>query len=255
MRSLLNVLLGAPSRLIARSTWPLGLAKSASVGVRPLSCSHTSFQAASPIYSVEDRQTTKHILSRKTFLIDYYKHLNDNSEIMLFVHHNNLMKNDTIRIRSDLQKAGVKLTYVRNNLYNVYLRSEHEEDPALDVNTKKNKNRTHPLSKLLTGPTAVISISKCEPAVVEQVMKILKKAGEKLFLVGARIESSIYTVKQVDEFKSLPNKEQMQSQLAGLLTILGGAGLVRTLESAGTSLYLTLGQREKDLGGDDEPKE
>ena len=77
-------------------------------------------------------------------------------------------------------------------------------------------------------------------------MKILKQAGEKLILIGARIETSIYNIDDLDKFKSLPNKEQMQSQLAGLLTVLGGAGLVRTLESNGTMLYLTLEQRRKD---------
>lgn len=195
------------------------------------------------------RKTTKHVLLRKTFLVDYYKHLNDTNEIVLYAHHNNLLKNDTLRVRADLQKLGAKLTYVRNNLYNVYLRSAHEADPALHKNTLKNKLNVHPLALLLNGPTAVITIPLCDPTVVAQVMKVLKQAGEKLFLIGARIESSVYNVSQVDEFKTLPTKDQLQGQLAGLLTVLGGAGLVRTLESTGSMLYLTMGQREKDLGG------
>ncbi|EEQ39922.1 hypothetical protein CLUG_04050 [Clavispora lusitaniae ATCC 42720] len=153
------------------------------------------------------------------------------------------------------RKLGVKMTYIRNRLYDVYLRSSHEEDPALHKNTLKNKKVQHPLSVLLNGPTAVITIPKCEPSVVEQVMKILKQAGEKLILIGARIETSIYNIDDLDKFKSLPNKEQMQSQLAGLLTVLGGAGLVRTLESNGTMLYLTLEQRRKDQDPSSEEQE
>ncbi|OBA22385.1 hypothetical protein METBIDRAFT_39023 [Metschnikowia bicuspidata var. bicuspidata NRRL YB-4993] len=198
------------------------------------------------------RKTTKHVLSRKTFLVDYYKYLNDNNEIVLYAHHNNLLKNDTLKVRADLKKLGAKLTYVRNNLYGVYLRSENEADPALHKNTLKNKKKNHPLEQLLNGPTAVITIPLCDPAGVALVMKVLKQAGEKLFLIGARIETGVYSAAQVEEFKTLPSKDELRGQLAGLLSVLGGAGLVRTLESAGTGLYLTLGQREKDLGGDDD---
>lgn len=218
--------------------------------IRPGFPALTKFFSTSSVSSqaaAEPRKTTKHVLSRKTFLVDYYKHLNDTNDIVLYVHHNNLVKNDNLKVRSEFQKLGVKLTYLRNSLYNVYLRSAHEADPALHKNTLKNKKVVHPLSPLLNGPTAVITIPKCEPAVVEQVLKTLKQAGEKLFLVGARIETSVYNIDQVNEFKNLPNKEQLQSQLAGLLTVLGGAGLVRTLESNGTLLYLTLDQRRKDL--------
>lgn len=211
---------------------------------------YTSLEASSESLGVDlNRKTTKHVLLRKTFLVDYYKHLNDNNEIVLYAHHNNLLKNDTLRVRADLKKAGAQLTYVRNNLYNVYLRSAHEEDPALHKNTLRNKKVQHPLALLLNGPTAVITIPLCDPSVVAQVLKVLKSAGEKLFLIGGRIEASVYSVSQVDEFKTLPTKDQLQGQLAGLLTVLGGAGLVRTLESTGSMLYLTMGQREKDLGG------
>lgn len=198
------------------------------------------------------RKTTKHVLSRKTFLVDYYKHLNDTNEIVLYVHHNNLIKQDNLKVRGDFEKLGVKMTYVRNRLYNVYLRSAHEADPALHVNTLKNKGVEHPLAVLLNGPTAVITIPKCDPSVVEQVLKVLKQASEKLILIGARVETSVFDVAQVDAFKTLPNKEQLQAQLAGLLTILGGAGLVRTLELTGTMLYLTLDQRRKDLDPEEE---
>lgn len=195
----------------------------------------------------QTRKTTKHVLSRKTFLVDYYKYLNDNNAIVLYVHHNNLAKNDNLKVRDELNKAGAKLTYLRNSIYNVYLRSADEEDPALHKNTLKNKAVVHPLSPLLNGPTAIITVPLCEPSVVESVLKVLKQAGEKLFLVGARVEGSVFNVDEVDQFKKLPNREQLQGQLAGLLTVLGGAGLVHTLESAGTHLYLTMEQRRKDL--------
>lgn len=204
-----------------------------------------------PYAKLEKRKTAKDILSRKTFLIDYYKYLNDTNEILLFVHHNNINKTDNQRIRSDLKKHGAKLNIIRNNLYEVYLKSEHESDPASTVATLKNRKVKHPLAPLLNGPTALITIPNCDPVATSQVLKIINGAQERLILMGAKIESRIFDSDQVNAFKSLPSKEQLQSQLAGLLTVLGGAGLVRTLESTSNVLYLTLEERRKDMDSND----
>lgn len=177
--------------------------------------------------------------------------MNDTNEIILYIHHNNLVKTDTLRIRTELQKLGVQLLYLRNNIYNVYLRSANEDDPALLSVSKRNRDVKHPLSVLLNGPTAAIAIKKCDPRAVDSVLKVLKLANDKLMLMGARVETSVYNSKDVNQFKDLPTKEELQAQLAGLLAYLGGAGLVRTLETNGTALYLTLEQRSKDM----EPKD
>lgn len=195
---------------------------------------------------LEGRNTSKHVLSRKTFLIDYYKHLNDNNAIVLYVHHNNMTKNENKRIRSDLNKIGAKLNIIRNGIYKVYLRSENEADPADKVVSEKNRHVDHPLFPLLNGPTGIITIPENDPSLVASTLKVLKQAQEKLILVGAKIEKSTFDIDQVDEFKGLPTKDQLQGQLAGLLTVLGGAGLVHTLQSNQQTLYLSLKQSIKD---------
>lgn len=230
------------------------------IAYRGLSTSSKLLQVQNEVQNDPDaaflqRKTTKHPLSRKTFLMDYYKYLNDNNQIVLYLHHNNLVKNDTIKVRSELKKLGVSMTYLRNAIYKVYLRSAEEEDPALHKNTLKNKKVEHPLAPLLNGPSAIITIKECDPPLVEKVVKLLKSQNEKLFLLGARIEGNGYNVTDVDQFKQLPSKEQLQGQLAGVLTVLGGAGLVRTLESAGTHLYLTVEQRRKDLDPEEQKDE
>jgi large subunit ribosomal protein L10 len=208
---------------------------------------YVNYSTESPIYNIETRSTGKPLLSRKTFLMDYYKYLNDNNDIVLYVHHNNIAKNDNKKLRAELKAAGAQFNVITNSIYNVYLRSENEVDPATAESTTKNKDVVHPLSALLSGPTALITIPKSEPSVVTQVLKTIKGLQEKLFVVGARIETSIYDIEDVQKFKDLPNKDQLQGQLAGLLTILGGAGLVRTLEASSNVLYLTMEQRRKDL--------
>lgn len=206
-----------------------------------------SNELATSSLSLDERKSAKDPNSRKTFLVDYYKYLNDTNEIVLFAHHNNITKNDNLKIRSDLKKHGAKLNIIRNNLYEVYLRSEHESDPADAIISKKNKNVKHPLAPLLVGPTAVITIPKCEPAIVQQVLKVLKTAQERLILIGAKIETSFFDIDDVNKFKDLPSRDQLQGQLAGLLSVLGGAGLVQTLEASTKHLYLTLDQHRKDI--------
>lgn len=208
--------------------------------------------SAGAYMQTEGRKTYKDVFSRKTFLIDYYKHLNDNNDIVLYCHHNNINKVDNAKIRTDLKSAGAQLNHISNNLYRVYLRNAAAEDPALvpPPKTELAVANTHPLHPLLKGPTAIITIPSTDPLIVKLVLKVLKAANEKLFLIGARVEALVYDVKAVDEFKELPTKEQLHGQLAGLLTVLGGAGLVRTLESAGTHLYLTLDTRKSDMEGE-----
>lgn len=194
------------------------------------------------IEEFKQRSTAKSIHSKKTFLIDYYKYLNDTNEIILYVHHNNLNKAENKKLRSDLNKINAKLVVLRTSLYKVYLRSENESDPADQEISQKNKDVQHPAFPLLNGPTGVICIPSNDPSIVAQVLKILKSAQEKLILVGAKIEKSTFNIQQVDQFKDLPTQDQLQAQLAGLLTVLSGAGLVQTLSSNQTALYLSLKQ-------------
>ncbi|KAI5955054.1 hypothetical protein KGF54_001615 [Candida jiufengensis] len=199
------------------------------------------------------RKTEKPLFSRRTYLIDLYKYLNDSNEILLFIHHNNLNKNENTKFRQDLKKHDSKLTMIKNSIYKTYLRSSNEIDPALIGNNKKNHKNTHKIDSLFVGPTAIISIPKCEPSIVLQISKLIKSMNEKIIIIGAKIDqNSFLDSKEIDEFKNLPNKETLQSQLVGLLTMLGGAGLVRTLETPGNMLYLTMEAREKDLNPNSE---
>ncbi|ODV95589.1 hypothetical protein PACTADRAFT_50289 [Pachysolen tannophilus NRRL Y-2460] len=205
------------------------------------------------------RNTVKPENSRKTFLIDYYKNLYENNEIVLFLHRNNLVKQDITRLRSVIDEAGGKLTIIRNSLFNVYLSASESnvEDPAskeAQAFIKKNKTR-HQLSSLLRGPTALVTIKQCNPQVVKQVLKVIKSANEKLFLVGAKVEQKVFDISEVDQFKELPTKEQLQAQLTGILTMLSGYGIVKTLQTNSSMLYLSLDSHKHALEEKEKEKE
>ncbi|QLL34815.1 hypothetical protein HG536_0H01900 [Torulaspora globosa] len=185
------------------------------------------------------RVTVKPADSRKTFLIDSYKHLMEANPVVLFVHYNNLLKNEDQHYRSLVKQNGGKLTMLRNGVFGAYLKNSHAADPCGPI-SRKERNRNHPLLPLFKGPTAAISFPETSPASVAKILKVLEKAQDKLFVVGAKVEAEVYDVASLNQFKTLPGKTELQAQLVGLLNVLGGAGLVRTLEAGSQTLYLTL---------------
>ena len=185
------------------------------------------------------RVTVKPLDSRKTFLMDSYKYLMESNPVVLFVHYNNLLKQEDDHFRSQIKQNGGKMSMLRNHVFNAYLKVSHLPDPCAPVKNKF-KNESHPLLPLFKGPTAAITFAETDPVSVSKVLKLLEKAQDKLFVVGAKVETEIYDIAQLDHFKSLPSKTQLQSQLLGLLHVLSGAGLVDTLERGSQTLYLTL---------------
>lgn len=138
---------------------------------------------------------------------------------------------------------------LNSGMYRRFLTSSHEPDPAAPGVLQKNKQATHPLLPLFVGPTALIAVPSCDTSVVKALIKICKQSNEKLILLGAKIEQQIMDLDGINRVKDLPSKHELQGQLAGVLTVLGGAGLVRTLESSPSMLYLTLQAREGDMKG------
>lgn len=188
---------------------------------------------------VFERGTLKPLDSRKTFLVDSYKHLMEANPVVVFLHYNNLLKHEDHHYRAQIKQLGGKLTVLRNNLFKVYLKNAHLSDPCVPIKSK-DQNRTHPLLPLFKGPTAAITFQDTNPKDVANVLKLLERAQDKLFVVGAKVETESYDLAQLHQYKALPGKPALQGQLLGLLHTLSGAGLVKTLESASQSLYLTL---------------
>lgn len=201
----------------------------------------------------DGRDTVKSLNSRKTFLIDSYKQLMDSNPVVLFVHYNNLMKNEDHHYRSQIKKFGGSLTVLRNNLFSVYLRNSAFPDPCA-ATKRREQNLSHPLLPLFKGPTAAISFPETNPQSVAKILKLLEKSQDRLFVVGAKVEADVYNINQLSHFKNLPDKQGLQSQLLGLLHVLSGAGLVRTLEAGSQTLYLTLQSHHDNNSKNDDQK-
>ncbi|CDK26950.1 unnamed protein product [Kuraishia capsulata CBS 1993] len=236
------------SRILSwRPVRPLGLHKShwfSTTSILAKQTSSASVSSSSPPVSF-----FKNPDGRKTFLINAYKHFFETNELILFVHWNNLLKEDEFRYRNAIKNAGGDLRMVRNKLLRVYLRAQDQENPA-SWDAHKYIKRTkpkHALEPLLKGPTAMILIKESDPEIVKKILKVLKPAREQLFVIGALVGKDVLDVTQIDKFKDLPTKSQLQSQLVGLLTMAGGAGVTKTLQAASQTLFLNLKEHEKTL--------
>lgn len=195
----------------------------------------------------QTRITVKPLASRKTYLVDSYAHLLKSSPVVLVVHHNNLVKADNNNLRGLIKKAGGQLTITRSRLFKVALRAKDHEDPASKDAQLTLKREKHPLAPLFAGPSAVITFPELDPKKVEAVVNVIDKSKGNLTLLGSLIDNQVLSVPEVNKFKSLPTLPELRSQLVGVLSILGGAGLVQTLEASGKVLYLTMDERRKQL--------
>jgi large subunit ribosomal protein L10 len=196
------------------------------------------------------RQTLKNPSSRKTYLIDSYVDLIRNNPILLIVHNNSLLKAEDETLRAQIKKQGGKLVVTRSALFNAALRGLQHADPASKAANSLYRNKKHPLGPLFKGPTAVVAVPDLDPKKVDGIVKVLDKTKERLILLGGQVDGTVLDRAGVDKFKTMPPIEQLRAELAGVLTVLSGAGLVQTLEASSKLLYLTVESHKKRLEED-----
>lgn len=191
------------------------------------------------------RDSFKALGSRKTYLVDTYVHLLRSSPVVLALHNSTLLKRDDNQLRQDIQKTGGQLTVVRSGLMRVALRGLGHADPASTEAHRLYARKTHPLSKFFKGPSAIVTLPSLEPSAVDKICAIIEKSGNKLVLLGGQVDGGALSRGQVEEFRKMPGLAELRAQLAGVLTVLGGAGLVQTLQASPQKLYLTLRQHSE----------
>ncbi|PRT55178.1 54S ribosomal protein L11, mitochondrial [Wickerhamiella sorbophila] len=202
-----------------------------------------SVAAAAPESVV--RQTLKPLDSRKTYLVDQYTHLLRSNAVMLILHNPTLLKAENQQLRNDIRKAGGTLTVVRSRVFKATLRGIDHADPASVEAHKEFARAKNPLMDLFDGPSAVVTIPNLDPKAVDKVVSLIDKT--RMVVLGGRVDGSQISVSQVQNLRKMPSLEELRAQLAGVLTVLGGAGLVNTLQASSNMLYLTLDQHRKTL--------
>lgn len=227
----------------------------ASRGVFFRAASTAAITAKKEDFELHGRRTVKPMNSRKTFLIDYYKNMMETNPVVIFVHYNNLIKTEDHYFRHQIKNTNGKLHKLRNSLFQVYLKRSELKDPCAPIEEDIKLLENHPLLPLFCGPTAAITFKNINPSDIASLIKVLNLAKDKLFIIGAKVDTDVLDVKQVSNFSKLPSLPQLQAQLVSLLQMSGGVNLVQTLEFASQKLYLTLKSHEDNVNKPQETEE
>lgn len=202
------------------------------------------------------RNTFKAADSRKTYLMDTYTHLWRENSIVLLAHHNNMLSTENESIRKQIKKINAKnennnigFRKLKSSLFKYFLRASEHPDPASKAafRSVKRKHPKHPLENLCRGPTAAIFIKDLDPKLVKDVAKLVAQQKETLFIMGGKVGDEYMTLNDIENFKNLKSLPELRAELVGLLTMASGGGVVKTLETATSSLAMTLESRKNEL--------
>ncbi|RMD41119.1 hypothetical protein DV735_g3974, partial [Chaetothyriales sp. CBS 134920] len=249
---------------------------------------------------------------RKSQLLRSYVSLLQTTPLLVIFQHNNLKAQEWVGIRRELERAlqkvdeqlaaqnpdaqplsqSIKLQVVKPTIFEVGLRLADYYEPGRSQASADSLNHalseaaykavlglkgTHPLTPLLTGATALLTLPAVSPQYLRAALSILaptpgassafaapsRKAVpsyydplvqdgvKKLMLLGARADGRVLDLDGTRWVAGIDGGiDGLRAQLVSLLQH-AGIGLARTLESAGQHLWFTMESRRRDM----EPKE
>ncbi len=191
---------------------------------------------------------------RKTYLIDLYSEYLRSTPVILFAQNNAISKTDSRNLRHELLKSDARLKILRGAIFKKALKTYKELDPASELahfNTRKDISLLN-IRHLISGPSSVILFKEINPKQVKDVLKVVKKLKESLFITGAKVGDMIMDLNEIDQFKELPTLTELQSQVLGVLTMAGGGALTQALETTPQLLSMTMEARREMLAPKDE---
>ncbi|RMZ78941.1 hypothetical protein DV737_g3683, partial [Chaetothyriales sp. CBS 132003] len=255
---------------------------------------------------------------RKSQLLRSYVSLLQTTPLIVIFQHNNLKAQEWVGIRRELERAlqrvdqqlaaadpdaqplsqSIKLQVVKPTIFEVGLRvAEYykpgqsapgqDDDASLTHALSEAAYKAvfglkgaHPLTPLLTGSTALLTVPVVSPQYLKAALSILaptpgaasafaapsRKAVpsyyelnvqdgvKKLLLLGARVDGRVLDMDGTRWVGSIDGGiDGLRAQLVSLLQH-AGIGLARTLESAGQSLWFTMESRRRDMEPSEEEK-
>lgn len=197
------------------------------------------------------RLTVKPLNSRKTLLMDQYKSIWEDNKMILFVHYNNLLKQEDHQLRLQLNQLNINFTHLRNNLFKVYLKNMNRIDPVAPYDNSQYSNQlllNHPINKLIKGPTALISYSTVDSSIMNQIFNIIKQSKGKLIPLGAVIDGQILNLDWINKFNEINgNHEQIYQMLIANLQSNAGGSLINNLQLLSNKLVNSLSQHKEIL--------
>ena len=127
-------------------------------------------------------------------------------------------------LRRNVRASGASMKVYKNTL--MHLALSESDLPTMD--------------DLLEGPSAFVFADK-DPAAAAKVIKNFAKSNENLSIKGGMMEGVAYDASQVEAIASLPSKEELMGQLAGMISGVA-RGLATTINGVPSGLAQCLQQ-------------
>ncbi|MBQ9068842.1 MAG: 50S ribosomal protein L10 [Eggerthellaceae bacterium] len=127
-------------------------------------------------------------------------------------------------LRRNVREAGASMKVYKNTL--MHLALTESELPTMD--------------DLLEGPSAFV-FADSDPAAAAKVIKNFAKSNENLSIKGGMMEGEAYDAAQVEAIASLPSKEELMGQVAGMISGVA-RGLATTISGVPRGLAQSLSQ-------------
>ena len=139
-------------------------------------------------------------IAKKAEIVKQTADLINNAESAIVVDYRGLTVAEVTDLRKQLRDAGVKMSVIKNKILDRAVEGTDYED----------------LKSTFVGPTAV-AFSNEDPIAPAKILKKFADDHDALEIKGGFIEKSVKTLDEINEYASMPSREELLSMLASAL--------------------------------------
>ena len=139
-------------------------------------------------------------IAKKAEIVKQTADLINNAESAIVVDYRGLTVAEVTDLRKQLRDAGVKMSVIKNKILDRAVEGTDYED----------------LKSTFVGPTAV-AFSNEDPIAPAKILKKFADDHDALEIKGGFIEKSVKTLDEINEYATMPSREDLLSMLASAL--------------------------------------
>lgn len=139
-------------------------------------------------------------IAKKTEVVKQTVELLNNAESAIVVDYRGLTVAEVTDLRKQLRDAGVKMSVIKNKILDRAVEGTDYED----------------LKSTFVGPTAV-AFSDEDPIAPAKILKNFADDHDALEIKGGFIEKKVKTLDEINEYATMPSREDLLSMLASAL--------------------------------------
>jgi large subunit ribosomal protein L10 len=139
-------------------------------------------------------------IAKKAEIVKQTVELINNAETAIVVDYRGLTVEEVTDLRKQLRDAGVKMSVIKNKILDRAVEGTDYED----------------LRSTFVGPTAV-AFSDEDPIAPAKILKKFADDHDALEIKGGFIEKSVKTLDEINEYATMPGREDLLSMLASAL--------------------------------------